>query len=237
VLEALGGTTVDDIELAHRRGVIEFDGERIRFAHPLLAPACYDAMPLHRRRRLHRRLAWLDVDLEERARHLAIAADGPDEEVAVALDAAAAHARARGAAQAAADLSERAVALTPPDALESINRRRITAAEHCRYAGDMQKAAVLLEDAVATSQPGRVRAEALSRLAGARGMTEGFPVTVDLLRLALAEPDPEPRQEVNILCELAWLAQQVAGTGAKIQSSTASANGVVGIFLVGSSAW
>lgn len=208
LLEALGGTTVDDIELAHRRGVVEFDGERIRFAHPLLAPACYEAMPLHRRRRLHRRLAGLDVDLEERARHLAIAADGPDEKVAAALDAAAAHARARGAAQAAADLSERAVALTPPDALESINRRRIIAAEHCRYAGDMQKAAVLLEDAVATSQPGRVRAEALSRLAGARGMTEGFPVTVELLRLALAEPDPEPRQEVNTLCELAWLAQQ-----------------------------
>ena len=52
-LEALGGSGVDDIELAQRRGVVEFDGERIRFAHPLLAPACYEAMPLHRRRRLH----------------------------------------------------------------------------------------------------------------------------------------------------------------------------------------
>jgi predicted ATPase len=114
-LEALGGTGVDDIELAQRRGVVEFDGDRIRFAHPLLAPACYDAMPLHRRRRLHRRLAQLDVDLEARARHLAIAATGPDEEVAAALDAAAAHAHARGAAQAAADLSERAIALTLPE--------------------------------------------------------------------------------------------------------------------------
>jgi DNA-binding CsgD family transcriptional regulator len=208
LLEALGSTRVDDIELAQRRGVVEFDGERIRFAHPLLAPACYEAMPLHRRRRLHLRLAELDVDLEERARHLAIAATGPGEGVAAALDAAAAQARARGAAQAAADLSERAVALTPPDALDSINRRRITAAEHCRYAGDMQKAAVLLEDAVGSSQPGRVRADALSRLAGARGMAEGFPVTVKLLRRALAEPGLEPRQEVNLLCELSWLAHQ-----------------------------
>jgi DNA-binding CsgD family transcriptional regulator len=208
VLEALGGTGVDDIELAQRRGVVEFDGDRIRFAHPLLAPACYEAMPLHRRRRLHQRLAELDVDLEERARHLAIAATGPDEEVAAALDAAAAHAHARGAAQAAADLSERAIALTLPEALESINRRRIAAAEHCRYAGDLKKAAVLFEEAVASSQPGRVRAEALSRLAGPRGLTEGFPAAVDLLRRALAEPDLQPSQEVNILCELVWMAQQ-----------------------------
>jgi DNA-binding CsgD family transcriptional regulator len=208
LLEALGGSSVDDIELAQRRGVVEFDGERIRFAHPLLAPACYEAMPLHRRRRLHQRLAELDVDLEERARHLAIAAAGPDESVAAALDAAAAHAAARGAAQAAADLSAHAVGLTPPDALESMNRRRIAAAEHCRYAGDTKKAAVLLEDAVASSGPGHLRADALSRLAGARGMAEGFPVAVRLLRRALAEPGLEPRQEVNLLCELAWLAHQ-----------------------------
>jgi DNA-binding CsgD family transcriptional regulator len=207
-LEKLAGNSVDDIELAQRRGVVELDGERIRFTHPLLAPACYEAMPLHRRRRLHRRLAELDVDLEERARHLAIAATGPDEAVAAALDAAAAQARARGAAQAAADLSERAVALTPPDALESVNRRRITAAEQCQYAGDTKKATVLLEEVVETSRPGRVRADAFSKLAGLRGMTEGFPVAVNLLNLALAEPGLEPRQEVNILCELAWMAHQ-----------------------------
>jgi DNA-binding CsgD family transcriptional regulator len=165
-------------------------------------------MPLHRRRRLHRRLAELDVDLEERVHHLALAATGPDEEVAAALDVAAMRARARGAAQAAADLSERAIALTPPDVLESINRRRITAAEHCRYAGDMKKAAVLLEDAVRSLPPGGLRADAHRELAGALGMTEGFPVALNLLHRALAEPGLESRQEVNLLCELAWLAQQ-----------------------------
>ena len=117
LLEALAPAVVDDIERAQSRGVLELDGDRIRFTHPLFAPACYSAMPLHRRRRLHRRLAELDVDLEERARHLAIAATGPDEEVALALDAAAAHARARGAALAAAELAELAVALTPADAV------------------------------------------------------------------------------------------------------------------------
>ena len=87
LLEPLGAAVVDDIELAEKQGVVELDGDRIHFTHPLLAPACYAAMPLHRRRRLHRRLAELDVDLEERARHLAIAATGPDEGIAAALDA------------------------------------------------------------------------------------------------------------------------------------------------------
>src|SRR5438034_2139238 len=141
LLEPLATTVVDDIELAGKQGVVELVGDRIHFTHPLLAPASYAAMPLHRRRRLHRRLAELDVDLEERARHLAIAATGPDEEIAAALDTAATHARARGAAQAAAELAERAVVMTPPEALERVNRRRITAAEDCRYAGDMDKAA------------------------------------------------------------------------------------------------
>ena len=207
LLEPLGAEVVDDVELAEKHSVVELDGDRIHFTHPLLAPACYAAMPLHRRRRLHRRLAGLDVDLEERARHLAIAATGADGEIAAALDAAAAHARARGAAQAAAELAERAVALTPTDEVETVNRRRITAAEHCRYAGDMDKAAVLLEEVVGSSQPGRIRAEALTQLAGARGMKQGFPVAMNLLSEALAEPGLEPGQEVNLLCELAWMAQ------------------------------
>ena len=119
LLEALGPAVVDDIELAQKRGVLELDGDRIRFTHPLLAPACYTAMPLHRRRRLHRRLAELDVDPEERARHLALAASGPDEKIAAALETAATQARARGAVQAAAELAERAVALTPPASIET----------------------------------------------------------------------------------------------------------------------
>jgi DNA-binding CsgD family transcriptional regulator len=207
LLEPLAAGVVDDIELAEEQGVVELADDRIRFTHPLLAPACYAAMPLHRRRRLHRRLAELDVDLEERARHLAIAATGADEEIAEALDKAATHARARGAAQAAAELAERAVALTPVGAVESINRRRTTAAEHLRYAGDMKKAAVLLDEVVGSSHPGQIRAEALTQLAGVRGVTEGFPVAMSLLSDALAEPGLEPTQEVNILCELAWMAQ------------------------------
>ena len=206
VLEPLGGTVVDDLELAQRQHVLEFDGDRIRFAHPLLAPACYEAMPLHRRRRVHERLADLDVDPEERARHLAIAAEGPNEEVAAALDAAAQHAGARGAGQAAAELAERAVALTPPTEVEDLNRRRVTAATRCVHAGDMKKAADLLQEAADSADPGPLRAEALFHLAGVRGQGEGHQVSIDLLERALAEPGVGARQRATILESLAWKA-------------------------------
>ena len=206
LLEPLGAAVVNDIELAERQGVVEFDGDRIHFTHPLLAPASYATMPLHRRRRLHRRLAELEVDLEERARHLAIAATGPDERVAAALDAAAAHAQARGAALVAAELAERAVALTLVDAVESVNERRITAAKHCLSAGNAKKARALLSDAIGSSARGPIRAEALSQLAGMGPPTEGFRGAQSLYRRALAEPGLGKRQKAHILCELAWMA-------------------------------
>ena len=206
LLEPLSPTAVADIELACQRRVLELGGDRIRFTHPLLAPVCYEEMPLHRRRRLHRRLADLDVDPEERARHLALAAAGPDEEIASALDAAAAHARGRGAAQTAADLAERAIALTPPDAGDAVNRRRVTAAEHCFYAGDGKKATALLEDAVAAARPGPTRADALCALAVVVAATDGKRAATDLYELALAEPGLESGQRARVLCELACLA-------------------------------
>ena len=213
MLEPLSASAVDDIELARSRGVLELDGDRIHFTHPLLAPASYSRMPLHRRRRLHRRLAELDVDLEERARHLATAVVGSDEKVAAALDKGAAHARARGAALAAAELAERAVTVTPADPVDRLNRRRITAAEHSMYAGDTTRASELLEPAVGSSEPGEVRARALSRLAFVRSATDGFPAAETLCNRALAEPGLELPERVDILLRLAWMAG--AGRGSQ----------------------
>jgi DNA-binding CsgD family transcriptional regulator len=213
MLEPLSASTVEDIELAQSRGVLELHGDRVQFTHPLLAPACYSRMPLHRRRRLHRRLADLDVDLEERARHLAIALVGADEKVAAALDRGAAHARARGAALAAAELAEHAVTVTPADPVDRLNRRRITAAEHCMYAGDTTRASELLEATVGSSEPGEVRARALSRLAFVRSATDGFPAAETLCNRALAEPGLGLPERVDILLRLAWMAG--AGRGSQ----------------------
>src|ERR671935_36829 len=170
------------------RAFAELGGDRIRFTHPLLAPACYTAMPLHRRRRVHQRLAELDIDPEERARHLAIASPGADEEIAAALDAAARHAHGRGAAQAAAELAERAVALTPVAAVEDVGRRRIAAAELCAYAGDLTRARALLEEVVDSAAPGPLRAEGLCPLANVRRESDGNAMAGGLPSRGVAPP-------------------------------------------------
>ena len=103
------------LEAALREGVVELDDSRVRFAHPLLASICYEQAPVWKRRAVHRALAGAVSDLEERARHLALATEGPDEAVASELDAAAERAAARGATAAAAELFELAADLTPDD--------------------------------------------------------------------------------------------------------------------------
>jgi DNA-binding CsgD family transcriptional regulator len=202
LLEPLGASTVDDVEVARARGVIELEGDRIRFTHPLLAPACYAAMPLHRRRELHRRLADLKLDPEERARHLAIAASEADESIAAALDEAAAHARRRGAVHAAAELAEHAVALTPPAAAARLGRRRLTAAGLWSDAGDTKRASDLVEAMIASTAPGSLRAEGLCKLADVRSELDGNRTAAALLLSALAEPDLDDRQKATILVSL-----------------------------------
>ncbi len=78
------------LEAARKAGLVDQlrDG-RIAFAHPLYGTAVYEAVPGEERRRTHRELAGLVSDVEERARHLALAATGPDEPVAAQLDRAA----------------------------------------------------------------------------------------------------------------------------------------------------
>ncbi len=45
------------LEAAVREGVVELDGSRVRFAHPLLASICYEEAPVWKRRAVHRALA------------------------------------------------------------------------------------------------------------------------------------------------------------------------------------
>ena len=82
---------------AEKAGMLQRADDRIAFTHPLLGSTVYAAATPQAKRRVHRRLADLVVDPEERARHLALAAGGPDLGVARALEVAGGHARGRGA--------------------------------------------------------------------------------------------------------------------------------------------
>ncbi len=102
-LAASPGTVEHLLAMAEKADVVGVDGHRITFTHPLLATAVH-ASPAADLRDLHRRLASVVSDPEQRARHLALAAVRADAETIEALDDPAARARARSAPSAAAEL-------------------------------------------------------------------------------------------------------------------------------------
>jgi len=154
----------DELDKAERAGVIAIDREAIHFTHPLLAAAVYASATANERRVLHRRIADAVEDREERARHLALAAEGPDEEVAAALEAASVAARGRGAPETAAEHAEQAWRLTPPDRVEDVQRRKIGAADHLLHSGDHRRAHTLIDQAISALDAGPLRARALVTL-------------------------------------------------------------------------
>ncbi len=189
---------------AESASVIRREGGSIRFTHPLLGSTVYATASAQTRRSLHSRLAEMVPDHEERARHLALAATGPDADVATALEEAARHARGRGAPDAAAGLAELARQLTPFHDDEGIRRRSMDAAEYHFDAGDAPRAIALLEEAVASSPPGPGRAEILFRLSSMSWMNLERGVREPLER-ALPEAGDDPELVAGIHVDLAWV--------------------------------
>jgi DNA-binding CsgD family transcriptional regulator len=131
-------------------------------------------------------------DLEQRAHHLALATDEPDEEVAVTLERAGAEARRRGAPETAAELLERACSATPLDRPEDRRRRELLAAEHHFHAGDRERTRTLLETIIAAAPRGPARAEALQLLGQDRYHDNDLAGAVGLFEQALENADGDP---------------------------------------------
>ena len=162
-VEAIGLAAA--IDEAIGTGLLVAEGDRLRLTHPLFASGAYSLVGPRARRVLHRRLANIVGDGEERARHLALAADGPSEDVASVLHQAARQAAARGAIGTAAELAEKAVRLTPVDLVDELAIRRLDAASYQVRRGDTAQARAHLEPLLADGGPTQVRAAALLRLA------------------------------------------------------------------------
>ena len=154
-LAALGPTIAAD--------VVQVTGERVRFTHPLFAAAVTGRMDPHLQRSIHRRLAPAVRNSEERARHLAASTDPPNEDVAAALEAAAALVAARGAPDQAARLAERAARFTPAHDGAASRRRRLAAADLHDSGGDWQRAGELHVELLGELGPGPERAAVLAR--------------------------------------------------------------------------
>jgi DNA-binding CsgD family transcriptional regulator len=148
--------------------ILELNGVRVRFTHPLLGSAVLGRQTPGRRQALHARLADVVPSPEERARHLALATAEPDLGVAAILEEAARTAQAHGAPAAAADLAEQALRLTPVSGSDDARRRLFLAADLHHGAGDTERANALLEDARTEAAPGIERATVLAHLARAQ---------------------------------------------------------------------
>ena len=164
---------------------VEADG-RIEFVHPLFASAVYSAAPAARLREAHRAVADLARDPEERARHLALAAPGPDAGVVRELQAAARHARVRGSPDSAAELTRLALRLLPPDAPARLELQ-LELAEQLHLASDFPAARALLEELRTTLQPGDLRARALLTLVEIDYWRSGESAATALAEEALAD--------------------------------------------------
>jgi DNA-binding CsgD family transcriptional regulator len=212
LVEQLGDTpevTARDLERAAQAGIVELEGDRVRFTHPLLGSALYWEASDRQRRRLHQQLAQVVADPEERARHRALGADGPDAQVAGLLDQAAELARARGAPDAAAELLVLAGRLTPMAQTADRWRRMTDAARSFYEAGDPARARRLLDQVLAGSPSGPGRARALLRQATVLHDSHGPAASVPLLQEALEQAGDDAVLAMEVERELAhdlWLA-------------------------------
>ncbi len=197
-LDSLALDLRDALATAERSGIVTLEGERIRFSHPILAAAVYGSIPTVRKRGLHRAVAMLSDDLEERARHLATAAEGPDPEVAVALAVAAEEAWRRGAPDAAADLLRLACRLTPPTDAAVLALRRIAFGRLLHAAGDAPGAIAEFESLVSELPPGPIRARALYHLMYVRRLSGSLGRAIDHGVQAAAEAADDPSFQAEV---------------------------------------
>jgi DNA-binding CsgD family transcriptional regulator len=190
------------LERAADAGLIEIANGEVSFTHPLLASAAYGSLTGVKRRHLHHRLADIVSDPEERARHLALGAEGPSTEVADALDEAARAAAARGAPEAAVELAELAVRLTPAMERRRLLERRVETAGYQLPAGELGAAAATLERLVDELPPGGARADALLLLASAQ---QRFERCLEFALLALSDARGDDARVAKIECYIAEL--------------------------------
>jgi DNA-binding CsgD family transcriptional regulator/tetratricopeptide (TPR) repeat protein len=155
----------EDGSPAVEAGLVEL-WPKVSFRHPLVRSVAYRIASSDDRQAVHRALAEAtdpETDPDHRAWHRALAAAGPDEEVAADLERSAGRAGARGGLAAAASLLERSATLTPEAAHRA--RRAIAAAEAYLEVGAFESAEALL--AAAEAEP--LDALSRARIEGLRG--------------------------------------------------------------------
>src|SRR6476469_3204969 len=137
------------LEPAEDAGLVRIHAGSVAFRHPLVRSAVYHAASADERRAAHRTLAdalTAEHDSDRRAWHLAAAAEGPDESVAAALEAAASRFAERGGQAPDWRALERAAELSEDD--DASARRLHAAGRAAEHGGDLERAGMLAERAL-----------------------------------------------------------------------------------------
>jgi DNA-binding CsgD family transcriptional regulator len=149
------------LEPAEDAGLVRIHAGAVAFRHPLVRSAVYHAASADERRAAHRTLAdalTAEEDSDRRAWHLAAAAEGPDESVAAALEAAASRSAERGGQASASRALERAAELSEDD--DACARRLHAAGRAAEHGGDLERAAALAEQALTRVRDAGIRSAA-----------------------------------------------------------------------------
>lgn len=203
----------ESLALAVEEGLVERTGDAVRYAHPMFASAVYAAARPRERRAVHAELARESRDVEDRARHLAAAATGPDENVARALDDAVIRARERGGTGVAAELAAAALRASPPESAKH-GARLLEAATLQQSAGNLRAARQLLEQAVTEAPRGRRRAQVLLCLGGVLKDSVHFDQALECFREALDHAEDDAALRAALHANIAYIAQFTAGPAA-----------------------
>jgi len=150
----------ESLQAAESAGLITRDAAHLRFGHPLIRSAIYQAADPGDRRSAHAALAEAlegEDQADRRAWHLAWASTGPDESVASALEQTAERSRLRSGYGAAASALIRAAGLTPSS--NDRARRLLNAANALQLAGKPNEALTLLDEFAGDSPNDEVRSE------------------------------------------------------------------------------
>ena len=203
VARATGADAWEQLRPAADREVIAFDGQRVRFTHPLFASAVEAEADFDRRRRAHARLATVVSDPIARARHLAHSHTSPEHEIAKVLAQVSAQAARRGATADAAELADHAWQLTPEDDRVLVCARLVDAARKLASAGDAARAVAILTEGIRALPPNPQRARLRSELVE---IEQQMKTGVEQLRTALVEAEPDVTLLAMIHEQLArWL--------------------------------
>ncbi|WP_327632930.1 LuxR C-terminal-related transcriptional regulator [Kribbella sp. NBC_00482] len=238
------GIDAGSLQEAEASGLISAGQGAVVFKHPLVRSAIQQQSTFQQRQRGHLAMAALlddDANADRRAWHLARAATGPDEELAVLLEASADRAMARGGAVSAVDRWQWAAEFSRSDADRA--RRILCAAQIAVQAGQPERARQLLasEAPLLLDAPARASSRALL---GAIEMRHGSPEAAYQLLLQaakdLAAHDPPAALDSLVLAGEAAtflgdprLTHEVSSLATSLRETGAMVDGSVVDLLVG----